>query len=180
MADLLPLEQLASYEERGHRHVVNPVAEKGRREYWRAVSFRVGGVQLLVDENDVDGLLTLPEVTVIPGAKRWMAGIANVRGELLPIVDFGSFLFNVPTERTRQSHVLVVRYQDERSGLIVDQTYGMRRFPVDAHADVQMMDAAQPLKAVLSGSFEQDGTIFHVMEVQKLVDRTEFMQAAAQ
>lgn len=179
MVDLSPFEQLISYEERGRRHVVSFVTEEDRRDYWRAVSFRVGGVQLLVDERDVYGLLTLPEITVIPGTRKWMAGVANVRGELLPIVDFGDFLFNTAVERSRQSLVLVVRFQEIRSGLIVDQAYGMRRFPVDARADVQMADVVGPLKTILSGSFEEEGSIFHVMEVEKLVNETGFMQAAA-
>ncbi len=179
MVDLSPLEQLVSYEERGRRHMVNLAAEEDRRDYWRAISFRVGNVQLLVDERDVYGLLTLPEITAIPGARRWMVGVANVRGELLPIVDFGDFLFNTAVERSKQSLVLVVQFQEVRSGLIVDQVYGMRRLPIDARTDVQITDAAEPLKAVLSGSFEKEGTVLHVMEMEKLVNETRFMQAAA-
>ncbi len=179
MADLSPFEQLVSYEERGRRHVVNFATEEDRRDYWRAVSFRVGKVQLLVDERNVYGLLTLPEITIVPGTRKWMMGVANVRGELLPIVNFGDFLFNIATERSKHSLILVVQFQEVRSGLIIDQAYGVRRFPVDARTDIQMTDMLEPLKSVLSGSFEKEGTVFHAMEVEKLINETGFMQAAA-
>ncbi len=72
----------------------------------------------------------------------------------------------------------MIQHNEVRSGLIVDQVYGMRRFPVDIRQSVEINDAIKPLEALLSGSFEEED-IFHVMEVEKLVNETGFMQAAA-
>ena len=193
MAAESPLQRLAAYHEQALRHVVDLSAEVERRQYWRAVSFRVAQALLLVDERDVFELLSLPRVTAVPGTKRWVAGIANVRGELLPVIDFGDFLFGRAARRGKQARVLVIQYTDLRSGLIVDQVYGVRHLPLDERKDDVTMSgidpsgagdamSAQPLKAVLGGSFEDDlageRQIFHIMEVEKLVKETGFMQAA--
>lgn len=183
-----PLQRLADYDHRAARQVVDLSAQDERRvAYWRAVSFRVAETGLLVDENDVFELLNMPAMTTIPGTKRWVAGIANVRGELLPIIDFGDFLFGRETRPGKHVRVLVIQYTDLRSGLIVDQIYGMRSFP--AHQRMAVTDdaavaAAAPLRAVISGSFTdnddgQAGRVLHVVEVEKLVNDTEFMRAAA-
>ena len=35
-------------------------------------------------------------VTVVPGTKDWMLGLANIRGELLPIVDLQRYIGGAP------------------------------------------------------------------------------------
>ena len=190
MAAASPLRQLAAYHERALRQVVDSGVEADRRQYWRAISFRVARTLLLVDERDVFELLNVPRMTAVPGTKRWVAGIANVRGELLPMIDFCDFLFGEASQRDKQARVLVIQYTDLRSGLIVDQVSGVRRLPVDARKDIApaaladgSADGAQTLGAMLGGGFEDrlDGKrqTFHVMEVEKLVTETGFMRAVA-
>jgi len=173
-----PLEQLIALEERGKSHVVDLTTEEDRREYWRAVSFRVADKQLLLDEHEVSELLTLPAITVVPGTKHWVAGVANIRGELLPIVDFGQFLFGEAITPGKQVRVLVITHEDVKSGLIVDEVYGMRRFPVDMHQPPQYDGLTDVMKVMVTGCYEEE-RLFHVMDVKKLIDESEFMQAAA-
>ena len=173
-----PLEQLVALEARGRKHVVDLATDEDRREYWRAVSFRVADYHLLFDEGEVAELLTLPSITIVPGTKQWVAGVANVRGELLPIVNFGDFLFAQPVQPSKQARILVVVHEEVRSGLIVDQVYGMRRFPVDERKSVSAEGLPEVLKLTVTGCHEEEET-FYIADVGKLVTDTEFMQAAA-
>lgn len=173
-----PLEQLLALEKRGKSHVVDLATEEDRREYWRAVSFRVTDKQLLLDEHDVSELLTLPEITVVPGTKHWVAGVANIRGELLPIVDFGQFVFGETVKPGKQVRVLVITHEEVRSGLIVDEVYGMRRFPVDMLQPPHSDGLTGVMEIMVTGCYEEEN-LYHVMDVKKLIDESEFMQAAA-
>jgi len=173
-----PLDQLIALEKKGRRHVVDLTTAEDRREYWRAVSFRVADKYMLFDEHEVSELLVLPDITVIPGTKHWVAGIANVRGELLPIVNFGEFLFGEPVRPGKQTRVLVIVHEDVRSGLIVDQVYGMRRFPVDTLKPAKSDGVPDTLKTMITGCYEEEHP-FHILDVVKLVTESEFMQAAA-
>lgn len=173
-----PLDQLIAMEKRGRLHVVDLATEEDKREYWRAVSFRIADKQFLFDEQGVSELLTLPAITVVPGTKHWVAGIANVRGELLPIVDFGEFLFGEAIKPGKLVRVLVVMCGEVRSGLIVDQVYGMRRFPVDTLKPAQHEELPNTVKGLVTGSYREE-QLFHIMDVQRLVDESEFMQTAA-
>ena len=177
-APVNPLEQLIALEARGRKHIVDLATDEDRREYWRAVSFKVGEYQMLFDEGDVAELLTLPSITIIPGTKQWVAGVANVRGQLLPIVNFGDFLFKEPVQHSKKARVLVVVHDEVRSGLIVDQVYGIRRFPVDERQPPPAGDLPEILKLLVTGCYQQDER-FHITDVAKLVTDTEFMQAAA-
>ena len=173
-----PLEQLIALEARGRKHVVDLSTDEDRREYWRAVSFRVGGYHMLFNEGDVEELLTLPSITIVPGTKQWVAGVANVRGQLLPVVNFGDFLFSEPVLPSKQARVLVVVHDEVRSGLIVDQVYGMRRFPVDELKPAPADGLPETLKIMVTGCHDEEEK-FYVTDVGKLVTDTEFMQAAA-
>ena len=37
-------------------------------------------------------MLAVPPLTRVPGAKTWVKGIANVRGQLLPVLDLRQYL----------------------------------------------------------------------------------------
>jgi len=159
-------------------HVVDLSTEEDRREYWRSIAFRIGDIHLLLDEHEVAELLTVPDAAGVPGTKRWVAGIANVRGELLPIIDFGDFIFDKPVEQTKQTRVLVVAMDEVRSGLMVDQVIGVKRLPVDIKKESQTDGLPDALKAIIGDCFEDEQT-FYVMSVKKLIEDTGFMQAAA-
>lgn len=158
--------------------MVDLSTEEDRREYWRAVSFRVADKYLLLDEQKVAELLTVPQITVIPGTKHWVAGVANVRGELLPIVNFGDFLFEQPVVPSKQARVLVISHDEVRSGLIVDEVSGMRRFPVDTRLPPHTEGMPDSLGKLVEGCFEEE-QVFHILDVTRLINESEFMQAAA-
>lgn len=50
-------------------------------------AFRVGDVQLLLPEGTVAELLDPLDVFPIPNAPSWTAGLINLRGDLLPVID---------------------------------------------------------------------------------------------
>ena len=78
---------------------------------------------------DVREVLPIPEqVTRVPGAKPWLRGIANLRGQLLTVVDLKSFLGAGAPAADRQARVLVVASREVPTGLIVDEVIGFRRF----------------------------------------------------
>jgi twitching motility protein PilI len=55
---------------------------------WVGVGFRIGDERFVASRDSVREVLILPDsMTRVPGAKRWLLGIANLRGHLLPLVD---------------------------------------------------------------------------------------------
>src|SRR5690606_2592085 len=53
---------------------------------WVGVAFRLSSENFLVAREETREVLGFPSVvTRVPGAKGWIRGIANVRGQLLPV-----------------------------------------------------------------------------------------------
>ena len=81
-------------------------AEQGRE--WVGVAFRLGSENFLVAREETREVLGLPPMlTRVPGARSWIRGLANVRGQLLPVVDLRAFLGGGATGSGRSTRVLV-------------------------------------------------------------------------
>src|SRR5581483_4275050 len=64
----------------------------GQTQSWTGLGFRLGEHWLVAPREDVREVITLPKVTRVPGAKPWLLGVANVRGNLLPVTDLAQML----------------------------------------------------------------------------------------
>ncbi len=106
---------------------MNEQSATGRE--WVGVALRMAGELYLVAREETREVLGVPrELTRVPGAKPWIRGLANVRGQLLPIIDLRQFLGSGVTPLTRNTRVLVVNHREIPAGLLVDEVLGFRRF----------------------------------------------------
>ena len=87
-----------------------------------------GELYLVAREETREVLAVPPGLTRVPGAKTWVKGIANVRGQLLPIIDLRQYLGSGVTPNTRNVRVIVVNHREVPAGLLVDEVLGFRRF----------------------------------------------------
>ena len=88
-----PFELLKELEKRSRAVTASNVPEASPGREWVGVAFRMGGETFLVAREETREVLGYPAaVTRIPGAKSWVKGLANVRGQLLPMLDLRQFL----------------------------------------------------------------------------------------
>lgn len=175
---LNPFEVLLDYERRSIAHVPGMPEQLEAPGLWRGIAFRLGDSFLLGGIADVTEILRFPSLTTVPGTKAWMLGIANVRGNLIPIVDLRAMLEGESERMSERSRVLITRVQSSMVGLLVSEVLGQRSFleenllGVEAHAD-------SPISRFLSGEVEIDGRRWGVFSMNELCRSAEFMQAAA-
>ena len=123
-----PFEVLADYERRSLAHVAGLPEQIEAPGLWRGIGFRVGAHYLVSSINEVNEILTLPALTVVPGTRGWLLGVANVRGNLVPIIDLRDFVEGERSVLSESSRVLVVRQHAGSVGLLVDEVLGQRSF----------------------------------------------------
>ncbi|MEA2124846.1 MAG: purine-binding chemotaxis protein CheW [Solirubrobacteraceae bacterium] len=113
----------------------------------------VGGEHYAVPVEHVLEVGAIGRITPVPGAERPLLGARNLRGEVLPIIDFGA-LIGVASEGPGQ---MVVAHADGlRAGLAVEQVVGVGELP---DADLPA-DSAQ-----LAGAVLVDGELIGVVDV---------------
>jgi twitching motility protein PilI len=105
-------------------------------------------------------------------------GLANVRGQLLPILDLRQFLGSGATATGRNTRVIVVNHREIPAGLMVDEVMGFRRFAerefnADAPPTVIRCDH------YLAGAFRRASEVWPVLSLKSLVESQSFLQAAS-
>jgi twitching motility protein PilI len=123
------LERLHSFSQRSQQLRAALSADGHLQSQWSAVGFRVGQSRFLVSLDETREVFTYPDkMTQVPNAAPWVSGIANLRGELLPLLDLQYFLHNQPTRLTQASRIIMMNHADCNAGLLVDEVYGLHHF----------------------------------------------------
>jgi twitching motility protein PilI len=148
----------------------------GQSQSWTGLAFRLRDLWLVAPREDVREVIVPPRLTRIPGAKPWMLGVANVRGNLLPVTDLGSLLGWPVAPESRAQRVLTFNSDRLPAGLLVDEVAGYRSFaPADQRPDhVSDQPALAPY---LLGAFFRDGRRWQVLSLHRLTRDPVFTQA---
>ena len=148
-------------------------------EEWVGIGFRLADEQFIVARNEVREVMMVPELIArVPGAKHWVRGLANVRGQLVPIVDLRTFLGSGRVAAQRDARVLVIQGSDISAGLVVDEVYGMRSFLVSERSD-SVPEMMVPCAPFVPCTFERGVESWPVFSVERLEQSEEFQRAAA-
>jgi purine-binding chemotaxis protein CheW len=84
------------------------------------VVFKVGEAEYALPAADVLQMESYAGATVVPGARPFVAGIVQIRGKVVPVVDL-RVRFGLPAiARTLDSRVVVGRHGERTVGLLVD------------------------------------------------------------
>ncbi|HEX4243425.1 MAG TPA: chemotaxis protein CheW [Steroidobacteraceae bacterium] len=174
-----PFELLKELEKRSRAVTAGAAPESSVGPEWVGVAFRMGGETFLVAREETREVLGYPQaVTRIPGSKTWVKGLANVRGQLLPMLDLRQFLGSGSTTAGRNTRVIVVNHRDIPAGLMVDEVLGFRRF-----AENEFSAEAPPTvircDSYLAGAFRRGGEVWPVLSLKSLVESQSFLQAAS-
>jgi len=174
-----PFELLKELERRSRPAAPASVCDPSAGREWVGVALRMGGETFLVAREETREVLGLPAVvTRIPGTKPWVRGLANVRGQLLPMLDLRLFLGSGSTPSSRNTRVVVVNHRDIPAGLIVDEVLGFRRF-AEREFNVEPPPTVIRCDSYLAGAFRRGGEVWPVLSLRGLVESESFLQAAS-
>ncbi|MDX1625173.1 MAG: chemotaxis protein CheW [Wenzhouxiangellaceae bacterium] len=181
---------LADFERRSIDHDVTSSSQRDSDSNWDGVVFRLGDHRLTVGITEVDEILPLPAATPVPGSADWLLGMANVRGNLVTVVDLGWFLFGSRTPITARTRVILTRLQGRYLGLIVDEVFGQRHFNVNDLAPLDDADeagardddaerAADRIHELVRRVFPQGDERWGLFQINQLMTDARFLDGSA-
>lgn len=174
---LHPFDILAQLDQRIRRRV--PIAAAGAQlsEIRGRLALRLGSWNLLVAMDEVAEIIPLPRITRVPGVKRWLLGIANLRGRVISVSDLRDFLTGRPTTQLPSSQTVVLRAGAWDYGLLVDEVVGMRHFGSQHRlANLDAVDAS--LRPYVIEAFLNDGQYWLAFDAGKLLADPGFLHAS--
>ena len=172
-----PYDQLLELEQRSREYGLGLPQQVDAKPFWTGIGFRLGEAHYVSPLGEVVEILHYPGFTEVPKTKGWVKGIANVRGNLLPIMDLPDFVLEEPRKVTSRTRVLVVRHKGVLAGLVVEEVFGIRHFLEDEQTSI--LPSVDPrIRPYLKRAYWHDGNYWGVFSMFKLVESPLFMQAA--
>ena len=84
------------------------------------VVFNLGAEVYGLDVTAVREIIRVPEITRLPNAPEFVAGVINVRGRLIPVMDLHRRFKIAAAGQTGNSRIVVVNVEGELTGVLVD------------------------------------------------------------
>jgi len=85
-------------------------------------TFRVADLRLMIRYDEGSELIDLPPVAALPGVPRWLAGVCNLHGQILPVFDLAAY-WGRPAVRLRgriKQRLLVLGHGAQAAGIYID------------------------------------------------------------
>jgi purine-binding chemotaxis protein CheW len=136
--------------------------------------FRLGGDEFGLPIANVDEVARVPDrLTRVPKTPKFLEGVMNLRGEVLPVVDQRR-RFDMPPSADRDSRRLIVlRSERHRAGVIVDAVSDVLRCAEDSIEEAPDLtgEATRLVRGVVN--LETKGRIVLVLDPDELLTRAE-------
>ncbi|MFT3843070.1 MAG: chemotaxis protein CheW [Myxococcaceae bacterium] len=84
------------------------------------VLFRVGEADYVLPASEVVEMESFTQATPVPGSAPYVAGLVQIRGKVIPVVDLRARFGLAPIARSLDSRVIVVRDGERLVGLLAD------------------------------------------------------------
>jgi purine-binding chemotaxis protein CheW len=159
------------------QEIAQPTADKGDDNLFAAlrfVVFRLGDSEFGLPIETVEEVARVPDIiTRLPKTPKFLEGVVNLRGEVLPVVDQRR-RFDMPKlEKGERRRLIVVRTQRHRAGLIVDSVSEVLSSAGDAIEPAP--DLTGEATSLVNGviNLEKTGRIVLMLNPDELLSRRE-------
>jgi len=138
------------------------------------LGFVAGGRNWLVSLEQINEVVSVPELIAVPWAQPWFAGVASVRGALYGCTDLGAFLALSEVLPQGEAHLLLAHPRfGVNAALRIERTLGLRA--LENLMPESVPDVASPWIAAHWRGL--DGQAWVELDVEKLVSAPAFLEA---
>lgn len=171
---LTPFETLQQLARRVSENAAPMPDRADSAESWQAIAFEFMEDVFVIPMKDVKEVFPTPGVTRIPGVQKWVKGIANVRGEILALIDLNDFVSAGRVSNPTLSRVVAIEIGEMRFGIVVDRVIGMRQVNQAAIESGATTSCPAEMTEYVSGAVQLDDQEVNLFEPLKLIKSETF------
>jgi twitching motility protein PilI len=137
------------------------------------LGLQIGNDNWLVDLADVSEVMPVPTVAGVPLAHSWFKGVANIRGNLVSVVDLPAFFGQQHQGFTLLARLVLLQPRHlPHASVLVNKMMGLKHL-----ADLETMPLEDAEPAWVGGKYKDAaGQVWRVLDVVKLVSEPAFLQ----
>lgn len=172
-----PFQTLLEIAEQSRNNAQGLPQQKQAEGVWGGIGFGVGGRTYVSALGEIEETMMIPKFTHIPRVREWVLGLANVRGQLVPLLDLGRFLGRRSSAESPRARMLLVETGDVMTGLVVDMVAGMQRLP-EKNFTRQVHQVPESIFPFLRGTYSRDGEDWIVLSLRSWLQDESFRDVA--
>ncbi|MDQ3698680.1 MAG: chemotaxis protein CheW [Gemmatimonadota bacterium] len=138
-----------------------PDSDAGTRQL---ILFRLGEELHAIDLHDVREIIPLRRTTRLPGAPDYVAGLVNVRGTVITVIDLAVRLGGTPA--AAGASVMLVEHGAQVVGVAVDEVMEVQRF---GPAQIEPPGPEHAAAGVASGLGHSGDSIVIVLDIHAII-----------
>lgn len=93
----------------------------------QVVLFEINNQKFAIDIQKVKEINRIPSIVKVPNEKVYLKGIANLRGDIIAIIDLGILLYGEETQISDSSRVIIVELRGERFGILAKKVLSVSK-----------------------------------------------------
>ena len=119
--------ELSILKKRARALAKEPEKSDAGLQFLEIIEFRLASETYGVESQHVREIYPLKDFTPLPGIPSFVLGLANVRGQILSVIDLKKF-FNLPEKGLGElNKIIIVRNEFMEFGILADSVIGARR-----------------------------------------------------
>jgi len=144
----------------------------GSDEILQLVSFTLAGENYGCEVIHVQEINRLSDLTRVPKAPHYVDGVVNLRGKILPVINFRRLLgFPSASEVTEDMRTIVVNAEGILAGLTVDSVNQVIRIPRKDIESRQDFNMAGSFGDAITGVAHLDDSLVTIIDIMSLLRR---------
>jgi purine-binding chemotaxis protein CheW len=117
----------------------------------------------------VEGIVFLPELSPIEEAPDYFAGIFNLRGKVLPVMDLDKRFGYASQSYSLTDSVVVIKYGAEKLGVIVNEIHDLQKVSIDLIENKTSLGSVKTSsQSIIAGQIKSDDLIISLLDHTKL------------
>ncbi len=130
------------------------IEKKGEDGLLQFLSFIVDDEEYALELSETSEVIKMREITEVPHAPLFIAGIISLRGEIIPVISLQKRLGLKEKDISSEARMVIAFHADMKVGLIVDKIMGVLRI------DPNAIEPAPPATQEAGGEFIR-GLVHH-------------------
>lgn len=139
---------------------------------FKVVSFELGSDHYLVDIMQVKEIRKSSNFTYVPNVKKYVAGLDNLRGEIIPIIDL-RIMFNLEFNKKDLEDIMVLKNEDLLIGVIVDKINNVFSIDSSLIQDPHPVLSQDSLINYIKGVVDYNEKLYILLDVFKIFNYSE-------
>ncbi len=149
------------------------MAEKEKEptgEVIQLVNFRLRDEKFGVDIRSVREIIRVGDITRMPETPSFIQGVANLRGQIIPVIDLAEQFGLAPQEKLPESaRIVVTEVKGQTVGMLVDEVPEVLEIPEENIEPTPELIQTEVRKDYIKGVGKLEGRLIILLDLEKVL-----------